>query len=466
MAITKSFTGSAAQTPSQTVYTFSSQALGTAASDRYIVVGTLARAAAARTLDSVTVGGVAATKLTALENAGSNSGLWLAAVPTGTTGDVVLTFSSTMVRAAIAIWRVDGISTTPTDVDTSDALPATANITIAAGGVAFGASFVGINTTTLTATWTNLTTDADYLTSASWEDNGRGSFASDAFGSAQTELALTCTWNNTPTGQTASFASLAPAGGGGPTYTLTAAAGALTLTGNAAALTAQRKVTAGASSFALTGNAAALSAQRKIALDAGAYTLTGNAAALFFQHNLVPLPASYALTGNDATLTYTPRTLLLTAEAGSFALTGNAAGLSFQHSLVPLAGSYALTGSAANLVYTPIGGPTHTLSAEAGAFALTGNAAGLSAQRNLSADAGAYALTGNAAALTYTPRTLVLTALAGTLNLTGNAATLTYSPVGGVPVLGSLVGSTRKDFIGRPAARSTLARTARPTLRR
>ncbi len=214
MAITKSLTASAVSGTDATTYTFSAQALGTAASDRYILIGAVARATASRTLDSVTVGGVSATAIVNHEASSSNSGLWLAAVPTGTTGDVVLTFSAGMLRAGIAVWRLDGIDTTPTDTDSSAADPATANITISAGGVAFSSSFIAISTTTLTTSWTNLTEDASYLSSASWENNGRCAHASAEFVSAQSELALSNDWSagSTPS---AVFASFAPAAAGG-----------------------------------------------------------------------------------------------------------------------------------------------------------------------------------------------------------------------------------------------------------
>jgi Concanavalin A-like lectin/glucanases superfamily len=119
--------------------------------------------------------------------------------------------------------------------------------------------------------------------------------------------------------------------GTGPTYTLTAAQGSFTLTGQAAGLTASRLLTAAQGSFALTGQAATLKAARLITAAQGSYTLTGQ----------------------DATLTYTPAvTYTLTAAQGAFTLTGQAAGLTAARLLTAAQGTYSLTGVAAGLTYS------------------------------------------------------------------------------------------------------------------
>ena len=64
----------------------------------------------------------------------------------------------------------------------------------------------------------------------------------------------------------------------GASYTITAAVGTFTLTGNAANLKADRKITAAVGTYTLTGNAANLKADRKIVVGLGTYTLTGNTA--------------------------------------------------------------------------------------------------------------------------------------------------------------------------------------------
>ena len=92
-----------------TAYTFSSCDLGTAASNRSIVVGVGGGQSSSgnRTVSSVTINGVTATKATEqLSFSGDNTSIFFAAVPSGSTGDIVVTFSSSMVRAGIGVWSV------------------------------------------------------------------------------------------------------------------------------------------------------------------------------------------------------------------------------------------------------------------------------------------------------------------------------------------------------------------------
>ena len=123
-----------------------------------------------------------------------------------------------------------------------------------------------------------------------------------------------------------------PAAGGGATYTLTAATGSFTLTGNAAALSAARKMTAADGSFTLTGNATGLTVARKLIADTGVFTLTGNAA------NLVYTPVGGP--------TYT-----LTASGGSFTVSENTTGLYVARKLAADTGAFTLTGNSAMLMH-------------------------------------------------------------------------------------------------------------------
>lgn len=222
----------------------------------------------------------------------------------------------------------------------------------------------------------------------------------------------------------------------GPTYTITAASGSFSLTGNAAALRADRKLAVSAGSFSLAGNSAAVTAQRKLAVAVGTFALTGNNAALTLNRKLVTASGSFAITGSSAGLIESRKVALssgsflltgndsiltvarkLTAASGSFSLTGNDAGLIAARKLTATSASYALTGSAANLVYTPIGGATYTLVGGVGSFALTGNAAVLKADRAMSAAAGSFDLTGNAAGFVFTRK---LAASSGNFTLAGS----------------------------------------------
>lgn len=187
-------------------------------------------------------------------------------------------------------------------------------------------------------------------------------------------------------------------GGGGATYTLEAAQGSYVLTGQAAGLTAARKMAAAVGAFTLTGQDAGLRAGRKITAGAGSYTLTGIAADLKASRKLTAAAGTYALTGYAADLVYTPDggpTYTLTAGAGEYSYTGFAAGLKAGRKLTAAQGAYTLTGQDAGLYRG------YTLSAGAGAYTLTGQAATLKVSRKLTAARGAFAVTGYDVDLDY-----------------------------------------------------------------
>ena len=108
-AATVSFTANANSTSNLTNYTFSSQALGTAATGRIIAVVVMgARSSAgARTVSSLTVGGVsAALVVRQTSDNGDAHEIWEAQVPSGTSGDVVVNFSAAMLSAGVGVYAV------------------------------------------------------------------------------------------------------------------------------------------------------------------------------------------------------------------------------------------------------------------------------------------------------------------------------------------------------------------------
>lgn len=172
-------------------YTFSSVSLGTADADRHILVATGARASSARTITGVTIAGISATELRDSSADQTNGSLWIAAVPSGTTGNIVLTYSGTMVRAHIAVFRLVGINPTPVDVDShgiagSSSAARTVTLDSVAGGYAVGA-YVASGAST-TASWSGVTEDYDFSYEAS------GNRASGGHGStAGTSVTVTAT---------------------------------------------------------------------------------------------------------------------------------------------------------------------------------------------------------------------------------------------------------------------------------
>ena len=206
MAITRSLTASASSNSDASSYTFSAQAIGAAASDRYVLVGIAARNSSDVALNSVSIGGVSATSVVSATASGSRAAFYIANVPTGTTGDVVVTFASTMLRCAIGVWRVDGLtSTTPTDSTTNTTDPFAANINISAGGAAFGLAYTNGAQTSIS--WTNLTSDASIF-NATWEANA--CFASAEFATQQTALTLTGDYGAATSFPNGAYVSLEP----------------------------------------------------------------------------------------------------------------------------------------------------------------------------------------------------------------------------------------------------------------
>ena len=186
-------------------YTFSNQSLGDAASNRYIIVTVYCRRAETTptSISGITVGGVSATVVVSQQHIATNQllvAIAIAAVPTGTTGDVVVTFSQSQNRCVIGMYRVTGLnSATAHDTASSTADPTTGNLDIPAGGVAVAMSAHGFAET---ASWTNLDEDFDIEI-----ESTTCSGASKKFNEQQTGLTITCTWSGTAAEPAGVFAS-------------------------------------------------------------------------------------------------------------------------------------------------------------------------------------------------------------------------------------------------------------------
>lgn len=209
MAASVSFLQQAENTTAQTTYTFSSQSLGAADAGRYIVVCIAARAGGETdgAVSALTIGGVSATITAQIpNNGGANtnlSAIAIAAVPTGTTGDIVVTLNFNHLRCSVAAYRVLGIDgVTAFDSATSTDTDPTASLDIPAGGIAIAGS---ISAAADSATWTGLTENFDDNFQAFATHSG----ASAAFEDEQTDLTITCNWSTSsvPAGVFASWAA-------------------------------------------------------------------------------------------------------------------------------------------------------------------------------------------------------------------------------------------------------------------
>ena len=95
-------------------YTFASQNLGTASADRRIVVGVRGNAAGGGTVSSATIGGVSATIHINNGAANGSTATISAIVPSGTTGDIIITWSTTQNECGIVAYSIKGeTSATP-----------------------------------------------------------------------------------------------------------------------------------------------------------------------------------------------------------------------------------------------------------------------------------------------------------------------------------------------------------------
>lgn len=190
---TVSFTDNEAQESVLSTFTFSNKSIGAAAGGRHVLVAISGRSGSTSTdITSVTIGGVTATSVIRIFNAGSGSGenvtaIYMAPLLTGTTASIVVTFNVAFARASVSVYRVVGLtSATATATGSSTASNPTASLNISAGGFAVGSCY---SQSTSSFTWTNLTESVDSTT------NFTNTYTAAAanFAAAQTSLALTCT---------------------------------------------------------------------------------------------------------------------------------------------------------------------------------------------------------------------------------------------------------------------------------
>ena len=106
-------TTSAVDSVNRTTYTFSSVALGTASTTRAVYVWSTAQgpSVSAFNINTMTVGGVSASLVQVADSSAEPQymgELWRADVPTGTTGDIVVTWNSGVSQCGVSVWSVDG----------------------------------------------------------------------------------------------------------------------------------------------------------------------------------------------------------------------------------------------------------------------------------------------------------------------------------------------------------------------
>lgn len=148
----------------RSTYTFNGVGFGTPAPDRQILVGIVHRGSGNRAVSSVTIGGNAAVRLgTEYRNAaGSNTSgasLWMANVPTGASGTIVVGLNASVARLGMDVYRASQLDYTPHDQNET-ATGQTLGLNALAGGYVLGTSYGHQNYPTASVTPTGWALDS------------------------------------------------------------------------------------------------------------------------------------------------------------------------------------------------------------------------------------------------------------------------------------------------------------------
>jgi len=191
-----------------TTKTWSAVDFGAAVAGRVIIVATGAwdvnTGATGDHITSATIGGVSATINVQLGNSGNaqDTGIFSAVVPTGTSGDVVITYGDAPAFCTFAAYRATGLSgATANDTQSNDADPVNFTLTVPSGGISVSSAIVSSGDTTAIS-WTNQTEDfaqdmeaADIFSAASNStDTGSVAVTGDADGTPAGMSGVGASW--------------------------------------------------------------------------------------------------------------------------------------------------------------------------------------------------------------------------------------------------------------------------------
>ncbi len=143
-------------------------------------------------------------------------------------------------------------------------------------------------------------------------------------------------------------------GASGSPFSLVAANGSFTHTGQNASLVIAGRTTGDLGTFTFTGRDVGLNysagGAKTLVSSQGSFSFTGQE--IGFDYAVPFSELQYTLTGQNVTLTVTLAAKILTAAHGSFTHTGQTAGLAFNHGTTGALGSYTLTRVNATLTYS------------------------------------------------------------------------------------------------------------------
>lgn len=173
---------------------YNGMSIGAADSSRKIIAVVGWGSASDQTISSMTIGGVSATVVVNADTATSSGGLAIAIadVPTGTTADVAITFSGTVARSGVSLYRVINLTSSTIHASTTDTAATSGEVTGSLNVPANGFCIAGAVTVDGTAwTWSAGPTE-NYDVDIGSVSNGFSS-ALGEYVSAQTPLTVTAT---------------------------------------------------------------------------------------------------------------------------------------------------------------------------------------------------------------------------------------------------------------------------------
>lgn len=151
-------------------FTETGASIGTAVADRLVFVAISGyNDTSLDGIDSMTIGGIAATMASGVARTGTIgiefSEIWYAAVPTGTTANIVLTFTGDTIGASAAVYKVlNADSVTPIASQNTGSVASgnvSAAVTIGNQTAVIATAQCGLDTADVGITWTNATEDFD-----------------------------------------------------------------------------------------------------------------------------------------------------------------------------------------------------------------------------------------------------------------------------------------------------------------
>lgn len=195
--VTRTATDSFTSSGTSDTFTETGASLGAAATDRLIFLAISGGRGVNEAIASVTIGGVSATFAVGIT--GSDpftefvfSEIWWAAVPTGTTGNIVITFTGDFVYFGAEVYSIVGANTTTpvvsTDTDSVASGDPSISLTISDNTAVIVTASLAFNSTDPTVNWTNATEDLEFALNFGTFFSGGAASRQDAVGPGATTI--------------------------------------------------------------------------------------------------------------------------------------------------------------------------------------------------------------------------------------------------------------------------------------